>query len=372
MFNNCEITIELDDPERSYVAGDSITGTARVTTDAEIDGAELAAVLEWRTHGFGNHAGEVVVEKMVHVGDWPEGMERSYDFSIEAPAGPFTYHGHLVNVDWSVRARADVPWDFDPADSKDLVLEPANIEGYDVGDSGIRQSRVEGAADPASVDYLRLILGAVILVVSCGTMAPVFTQPIDGLPWAALLFVGIIGAAVWLMYSAVRNAIAGSRLGDLEVEVEPGAVAPGDELKARVRFEPDGTVDLNRVTVELKGRERATSGHGTSSTTRYERLHAAKSPIPESVDATTEAGATAEYTASLEVPESAPYTFHADNNHVEWQVEFHIDIAVLPDFVHTEPLLVRPSVGASQGPVSEEEARPDPRGTDEEDVEVVW
>lgn len=384
MLENRELSVQLEDDDATYSTGDTVQGTVSVSTGSSpVEEAELVIALEWFTHGFGNRAEETVAERTIPVENWDAESEHVYEFSLEAPPGPYTYRGRYVNVDWQIRAAADIPWEFDPEATRELTLEPESGGDYDPGDSGLHRSIREDAGDPGSIEIVQTIAGVFLLLFGLGY--GYFQLMFVGKVGVGLIALGaavallVAGLGGWLFYVGVRNAFATARLGDVEVRVEPSEVAPGGTVESTVAIRPESGVDVNSITLLCKCRERATSGHGTNSTTRTELLSETGETVARTASETSIAGGEeTEFGTTFEIPEGSPYTFHAEDNHVEWQLEVHVDIPTWPDLVHGEPFLVRPERDASTGSVPPDETRRDPEqrskvlDPDEDDYEVVW
>ena len=110
---------------RSYVGGEVVRGEVVVRVEKETTCKSLMIEVGWSTHGRGNRASDDVFEENLFIGSWQPGEYR-YPFEATLPHGPYTYHGHYLNVDWYAEARADVPWAFDPKDEVDFELIPSD------------------------------------------------------------------------------------------------------------------------------------------------------------------------------------------------------------------------------------------------------
>lgn len=83
--------------------------------------------------------------------------------------------------------------------------------------------------------------------------------------------------------------------------------------------------------------------HGTDSNTYTHTLYEGETAPEDSVSTTLGSADAPVFTTRFTIPDSAGYSFDADDNEVTWEVETHVDIPNWPDWNHTEPLLVRPS-----------------------------
>lgn len=372
MLNNCDIWIELDEQGKVLEPGDTVSGTVyvEVNKDCRCDGLQLN--LEWYTHGRGNGTGATAGGKMLFHGEWAEGQRHEYPFELEMPPGPYTYRGHYLNVDWRLKATADIPWALDPKGEQELLLRPSGREStYLPGESGAAARELTGSSDDKTISWGGLLFGGLFLAAGLLVMIMVLTNPQDGY-FPALFGLPFAGIGGWMVYRSSRNFFSEMRLGDVDVHLDTDEVTPGGELRCRVVLRPSGSVELNNISVELHGYERVVSGHGTNKSTYTHTVHSGEELVRDSVQ-TTLRGEPTEYAVELEVPQTAPFTFHAHENHLKWEVEVHVDVPGWPDWTHAEPLTVRP--GRQTHPDSSSsaggEAREDEQA-DEEKLVAQW
>lgn len=340
MLNNCDIRIELDDPHRTYEAGDTITGTVHVEVNKDCQCDDLLLLLEWHTHGRGNTVEHRVGQQSLFRGEWAAREHHEYDFETTLPPGPYTYHGEYLNVDWRLSATADIPWAMDPSAEQELLLEPSGTEDrFQLGDKDVAERALSSGDDDQAISWGGLVFGGIFLVVGLF----IFYQAVISRAWVmggfSMLFMAPGG---FFVYHSIRNALAQRRLGTVDVAMDATEASPGERLRCRVSMEPPGTVDLNEITVRLHGYERVVSGHGTSKTTYTQTVHDETTTIQSSKQATIRGGIRT-FKADVPIPDSAPFSFHASYNELKWDVEVHIDVPNWPDWSHTEPLTVRPS-----------------------------
>src|SRR5690554_6767376 len=120
----CAINIELESSSARYTPGQVIRGVVTVAVDSDVKCNGLSVDLVWRTHGRGNRCSQIATGLILFEGQWTAGQEISYPFELTLPNGPMSYHGHYLNVDWYVLARADIPWAIDPKAEQEILLEP--------------------------------------------------------------------------------------------------------------------------------------------------------------------------------------------------------------------------------------------------------
>jgi hypothetical protein len=160
------------------------------------------------------------------------------------------------------------------------------------------------------------------------------------------LFIGVFAliffsAGGLIFYRSIRNYFAERRLGEVDVNLESAEATPGEQLRCRTTIAPLVTINLNEITVSLHGYEEVVSGGGTNQTTNTRATHYEDVPIQQSKQATVHGGRRT-FKTNVTIPDSAPYSFYADDNQMRWDVELHVDVPNWPDWVHTELLTVRP------------------------------
>lgn len=344
-MSDAEIFFTLDDEDATYRPGEEIAGTVHLRTESELEPTDLQLELEWYTGGRGSTNRETVETAHFQTEALGAGEEGEHRFSFEAPGGPFTYVGELVDVHWRIRATLDASWIGDPTAQVALTLEPGPTDALDWGGTSTHSERVGDTGGAASVRWGALIFGLLIAVVP-----PIYVFGFIEDPLGRMMgTIGVIifsGGGLYFVYRAVRNAIAGARLGDLDVTIEPEAVEPGSTLSVHIGITPDSSVSLQGIDAVLVGRERVEYSDARDDTSRdrtaHHRFHESNETLSEARGATLRAGENTEYELEFPIPETAPTTFHAPSNDIEWQLELTVSIPHWPDLVHHEPIVVRP------------------------------
>lgn len=334
------LTVQLrEDP--TIVVGQPIRGA--VTVDCSDKGGRcdgLTVRAQWRTHGRGNvRTGEGPTVELFR-GEWRQGDQASYEFELPGVDGPLTYHGTELNVDWEVVATADIPWAIDPKAAAELIL----VRGETPPD---RVRQLIAAQEPTP-ELPAAALGCIVPFISIFILAGLGVAAAGGMEvarggWAGLIMVGfgLVFASVpcFALYMLMRNKLAASRLGEVDLRVEPTSIQAGGVVKVRLRYKPTADLRLNQVSCKLEGFERVVRGSGTDKTTtvhtlfsREEKLHEGRARAGESVELTEE----------FKVPSDAAPTVSIDDNEVRWQVSVHFDIAGWPDWSRDVPFFVLP------------------------------
>ena len=105
-MSSCKLSLAIDRPDRTFGFGEEVTGmvTAEPRTDCRCE--RLAVEREWRTHGRTDRNSGREDDLTIWQGELHSGEVYRLRFRFPAPTGPATYHGHDLNVDWYIRARA--------------------------------------------------------------------------------------------------------------------------------------------------------------------------------------------------------------------------------------------------------------------------
>ncbi len=335
----CELTITIDKPDRTVAPGERITGIVQVRADADVPCNGLTVTREWSTHGKGNRCTGGSETLTLFKGAWSADEAVTYEWAFDVPAGPVTYHGHFLNVDWYIRARADVPWAIDAKAEEEFIVVPGRAEMQLGPEHKAPDAAKPGQASPGcafAVGMVFLLVGLAIFIVG---LVVLNQQTCGGLITLVFGFVfGLIGGAV--AYGAIRNTLAQRTLGAVDVGFSSRAVRKGDALGVSAKFTPRAAADVTRVTARLIGRERVISGSGTNKTTHTHGLH--EQTVEVSGATRLVPGQPVELTASLPVPVNAAPTFAASENYLEWLVTVHFDLPGRPDWEQDYPIDVVP------------------------------
>lgn len=341
-MSKCDLAIEFDRSDRTYRPGETVSGKVTVQVNAKCQCNGLKVARLWHTHGRGNRDEGGKVEEVVFSGEWWPGEVHSYPFSFEVPAHPVTYRGNLVNVDHYVAVRADIPWALDPKAEEEFLLlasEESVAQASQQG-SGAQQAAASfnamGAACGLIFGGIFFCAGLIPLIIGLVGLAQGELAAVMAIPFGGVFM--LVGGGIAFM--GVRKVLAERKLGQVEVEVTPRALNPGDTVEIALRFAPRTRVTLNGITATLKGGEVAVSGSGTNRTTHRHGFHDEAQQILSAMDVYSEEGTTARGT--FRIPDDAAPSFWASDNRVEWTIELHVDIARWPDWTSSERLTVLP------------------------------
>lgn len=360
----CDLTIHLEDEQEVYRPGDVVKGYVEVRADAEVQCNGLTVGCRWKTHGKGNADRGESISQDVFQGTWRAGAVQRYPFAIELPGGPYTYHGHYVNVAWEVHAQADIPWAFDPKAEREIVLEAHPEQPPEwltaVGDSrmlpyDLQQTAKGEPIEEASRSSKRFgnILGlGCLLVVGvpmiiglfvAGSYALRFAQgdlsADQGLP--AVVFTLVLAAILGgLAVKLFRNLLARKKVGQVDFDLEPRLLRRGDETRIRLSCQPREETELVTATARLRAREKAVRGSGTNKRSFRHVVYEEETEI--ALGRTLQAGLPFRAEGTIKIPADAPPSFLGGSNRLQWTVALRLDIARWPDWEETRSIVVHP------------------------------
>ncbi|MDA8744458.1 hypothetical protein N9N28_07490 [Rubripirellula amarantea] len=329
----CDLSVEIDNPDRIYGGGETIRGVVRVSVDSDVTCNGLEVKTVWRTHGRGNVATKDAQSTIVFTGDWQAGDQLEYPFELTVADWPPSYHGHYLNIDHYVDARAKIPWAFDPKASAPFLMKPTGgPEIASAGKSG--EVAVSG------------FVGAIIALVFASILIPIGGALIRSGWFGALFFAPLLIGGIVMI---VRYALPKYKLGKVTCEIEECSLHPGDVLRGELVVCPRRPVNINGVKCEIEARERCVSGSGSNATThthlffsRLLELEPAKTLRPDVEH---------RYPIAFEIPSDAPYSIKLSSNEIIWEAKVRIDIPRCPDWSKKYKLEVLPSgnqvIGAS-------------------------
>jgi hypothetical protein len=327
----CDLSIELDDPDRVYAGGEKITGTVHVDVDADVTCKGLDVQTNWRTHGRGNVAKGTSESATLYEGQWIAGQHESYRFELEVPAWPPSYHGNYINVDHYVDVRAKIPWAFDPKASQDYVMRPRTAP--DARDLSSKATAVSGCFGYAILAIVLIGFSGALLAIAAGLLA----NPLVGMVVAAIVL-PLIGLGVGKVF------LPRWLLGNVEADLLTPSVAPGETIRVTLAMQPKRNATINAITAELVGEEVCISGSGSNRTTHRNAFFHDKQTLQTGT--TLQAGARKEFEFEVQLPDDVPYSFDLDDNDLNWKVDLRVDIPRWPDWTKSLKLEVLPSDGA--------------------------
>lgn len=324
----CDLSIELDDPQGFHLGGGTVTGRVRVSADADVNCNGLEVRSEWKTHGRGNVASGTVGTVTLYSGEWRSGETNEYRFELPIADWPPSYHGHFLNVDHYVEARARIPWAFDPKASVPFLVRPTC--GPEGATKQSRAVEVQGIAGCMIGAFMLAFVGMFVF----GMGAAFAAQPIILLFMAA---VPAIGGLIWFVKAVLPKFL----LGDVSCELDTEQVSPGATIRGKLVITPRRNVSINAITLHFLGSEKAISGSGSSRTTHTHVFHDQLDTLQPAT--TLAAGKVHVFPFAATVPDDAPYSLELDDNELLWNATLRVDIPRWPDWIKNLKVSVVPS-----------------------------
>jgi hypothetical protein len=348
-MSKCTLKIVLDRSNRTYPAGEKVTGQIEVSVSEDCECQKLTLARAWRTRGRGEDAFGKSEEQALFSGGWRAAQNACYAFEFTAPIGPLSYQGQLFNVEWYLHAQATIAGALDTRTDEGFRLVAAEVTpGFNLGPAfrGVESHQKLMQFGRTLAQGCALITGVIFLLFSLGLglmVRDVFRRAAAPGPaeWSWLIvWLLFAGGSVALFLWAARPIIARRRLGPVGAQVTPGIVRPGEAVTCSLRFQPRANVDLSEATATLRGTEIVDWQSGDETHTR--RCTISEQPVTFAQDRRLMAGESITVEASLPVPANAPTTFMSAHQQVVWQVRLHLKLRGWPDWVQELPLIIRP------------------------------
>lgn len=320
----CDLSIELDRPDATYGGGGTITGVVRVEADADVKCTGLEVQTGWRTHGRGNIASGTAGVTTLFSGNWTAGETVEYRFELPVAHWPPTYHGHYLNVDHFVDARAKIPWGFDPKASAPFLMRPT--------------CKGEAAAVPKATTQMSGVVGAIVGFMVIGFAIAFLVGLAVAGPFSLIfLLFPLAGAVYWFFRKFLPRWVLGEVVGSFPVEM----ISPGELAQGELTIQPKKSVSINGITLLFQAREQCVSGSGSNRKTHRHTLFE-KTEVLQGAT-TLKAGVLHRFPMSLTLPGDAPYSLDLDDNDLIWSATLRVDIPRWPDWVNEIPLTVVPT-----------------------------
>ncbi|WP_068134336.1 vacuolar protein sorting-associated family 26 protein [Roseimaritima ulvae] len=324
----CNLSIELAEENESFWGGQSVRGTVVVHTDADVQCKGLEVKTAWRTHGYGNVATGAGQTLTVFQGQWVAGQTYRYDFELITAPWPPTYHGHYLNVDHAIEARAYIPWSFDPKTSRMIQVWPTG---------GPDDVLVGQAAQAANGGVGLKIFGSVFFLIFA---IVILANPFA---WILAIPIGMLVGVWWLVFRFLPRA----RLGEVEYRLDTPRLAPGQELLAELVIHPKRNVQLNRILWKVSGTEICVSGSGSNRSTRRHEVFA--NELQAAGETTLPAGQVTRIPLRIQLPETTAYSLDLSDNRLSWTTDLVVDIPHWPDWKANAGFQLLPPVALGEG-----------------------
>lgn len=347
-MSNCDVRIDLDKHDGVYNVGDTLKCKVTVSVDEPVKCEDLKLDFFWRTHGRGNRVQGDKHSITLFQGELQPG-EHVYEYEYEVNTGPITYHGKLVNLDWNIEARVDIPWKLDPKDKRQFFVRPGAALDSDVCDTiepdanpligmNTRHSHVPISPKKALANFIPMIasiLGFIALIsigITGHSLYAYFVAERLEIPQFifGLTILCIVGS---IIFNLLQNQLAERKLGEVAFDVDKSTCKPGDKLGVHLNFKPPEQLQINTITAKLIGHERVVSGSGTNRKIFTHTFFTEELQIP--VRGFVGAQEVFDELVSFQVPTNAAPSMSVSDNSVNWRVDIRIDIPNCPDWVRS-------------------------------------
>ena len=322
----CDLSIQLDDSKALHPGGGKITGVVHVDVDKDVNCKGLEVKSVWKTHGRGNVASGDAEVQTLFTGEWRAGEKKEYRFELAIAQWPPSYHGHYLNVDHYVEARAKIPWAFDPKASAPFLMRPT--------------CGADGAAITHNATELSGTAAAVVTTIVLGVILVFSVVFFSAMGWWGLIPIGLmssLGGGFWFF----KVFLPKFALGDIQCELEQETYSPGDTVTGYLKIRPKKNVSINGITLNFVAKEQCVSGSGSNRTTHTNEFFEQSETLQEAT--VLQAGQENTFPISVQLPDDAPYSIDLTDNDVIWSTDLRVDIPRWPDWTKQLKITVLPS-----------------------------
>lgn len=334
-----DLTFEVENEKETYLPGDEIKGMLYVTTEKKAKCKGLTLALTWETHGKGDVHEEDVEVLELFEGEFPAHAEKGFPFSFVLPAGPFSYSGEYLNVEWGLYATCDVPWAKDPKAFYPILLEPGDdMEPTEEHDKFLEEYTVPLLGGTGMLKMIVMfcmgfsLVGAISIITGIGAKSE----------FRIFLGVAFLFMGVFVGRAPIRRFLAERRLRELQCKMVPAAFSPGDPFACHLQFTPSKDTKVLKAKATLSCYEQVSSGGGSSKEVHTFELYSKLLELPQEELGTFRGGEVATFVFEGKLPDDAPLTFTAPDNDLVWALKIHMDIHRCPDWVEEIRMLVMP------------------------------
>jgi len=336
-MSKCDLQILFERPERTYKFGEPVSGMVKISAREDFQCRKLTLIREWKTGGRGNHAsggeeGIIFAEEQEFHAD----ETREYPFRFVGLAGPVSYQGHYLNVNWQLRARADIPLAVDVKQEEKFFLVAAEAsEKILLGSEGPLKNLPETSGELEERMTMAKTLAIPFFVIGL-----IMISVSGWYPLALVIGLAVASFGGWHIFLMIRNKLAQEKAGEIEVLIQPEELRAGNSVECKVSLPSSHAAKLQKITATLKGEEKVISGIGNHKTTH---AHTIYEQAVEQADSNAVPGDNKmQFIFSWQIPAKAPSTFRAPDNALLWLVRVQLDIRDWPDWVQEFGIIVLP------------------------------
>lgn len=348
------LSLEFEHHPPVFRPGEAVRGAVVARAGAAVECALIVLEVRWRAHGRGvPSVSKPEVIELGHDEALAAGEERRYPFAFDAPSGPLTYRGELVNVGWYVSARATARSGGDAEVEAEMVLEPWR-EGELLparGDYRAPPARYEGgyflgpalaAGQPVrrEVTVPPAVAGMIVLFVMCGLV-------LASVPAVVAVPLVLGGALCAALIHAASGRAGAAGLGKPVARLSPEIASPGERVAVEVRFTPRWTTHLIELSAALDGQEVAIyieedseSGTEREASVLLHRSQHVLVPGGRMLVA----GEPVTLQGEITIPADAAPSFAARTNEVRWTVTLSLEVQGVPSWRQELRLGVQPAL----------------------------
>ncbi len=343
----CDLNIVLDRPDRSYKAGERVIGKVEVTACHDCECRKLSVSLEWRTSGKSNTDSGEQHSLELFKGSWRAGQQTAYPFKFTAPAHPLTYHGKLFNVDWHLRARADIPGALDPKVDEQIVLVAGGVP-FEPDEEEVPQEEILAFEKSIEIPIApKIIFGLGVGFLLLGFFILWHLRKTVHGPslresqiWLFLGATGCLLTGSGALWHGSRHLMLARRLGPVDAKISPEDAHPGGNISCSIRFRPRAELFLTEATLRLVAEEKIVKGSGKNRRTVREVVHQETISLASARRIAMDEGAVLQ--GAVRLPPDAPCTFFALSNELTWRIEAALNLKRWPDWKRDFSFDVRP------------------------------
>jgi hypothetical protein len=350
----CDLQLRLDKIE--VLQKEMITGVVRVRVNKDCRCKALLLESRWVTSGKGDtNSGKGPAQNLFE-GKWQADQEHEYRFSLPTSAGPCTYRGQLINLNWHLRVRADIPWAIDPKDKASFILSPGPVSNYHAGSA--YEAPLPGGSNHWA--HLQKMAGGLILGVLLAAAGLSVALKAEHPPTVVLviLFGGALAGFLFGLSGPLLRLIAGRKLKRVSVDLKRTVFTPGQAVELGIHFLGERSLPLDRVRVSLIATEAATykvsSGTGSNRRTSYRtdrRNVLSKQRFPKPDPRDVRYGRPVDLQVEFDLPHNAPLTLAASFNRISWLVKVELILKEWPDWKMDYAIAVLPAPDWEPKPV---------------------
>ena len=268
----------------------------------------------------------------------------SYTFEFELPNGPFTHHGHYVNIEWWALAESGVA-----SAMTCFTLEPSGAStppAYRLSEEGLSEV---ASGEVTKEEVVLLILGMLLIFSGVAFTAWMWLTMSAGHEATVEHYLVLGGFLAFVLLGVhrkpLRRMLAELRVGTVAVEVTPRELHQAEALRCQVRCKPRVRTRIDDVRMMLVGREVVVLGTSTDNVTETHTFY--EQPLgglqfPERALA----GKPLVLEGHATLPVDLPPSFYVEDNGIVWAVVVYLDIVGWPDWTREIDLHVLPGAGA--------------------------